>query len=373
MTLGVSPLGSTPLGANPSEDNNKQTSSPPSVAVTVTAFAPTAPSISLLPPAQVQVATNTPVFYTGGASYAPEKRVFVRVGKIRTEQRSLPASREVLVTASAPTTRSVSAPRTVSVIVQGVAIQGTIVSNVPAAAVVVRGVGAFSGIATKPSVVQVGVAGVSPVSGSKKELPPALIEVASHEAVTRVTSTAAAAQVVVTTHNAQSALRHEPIKALVWVRPGTTVVSELAENLVVVINTETLAVSEYTTPAVDVVEHGGELAYIGVDGIRKHDAAGTEEFTSTVQTGQIDFGASVGKRCPNLSLITGTDTTPEVYIVDDRLTEYATGIRQGYTDKFTRMYNSPRGVLSTRFGFKIQDANLDFTNLDIDVVYSADK
>lgn len=143
--------------------------------------------------------------------------------------------------------------------------------------------------------------------------------------------------------------------------------------MIVCINANTFAISEYTLAAKDVVSHNGTVYLVGADAVNTLDDDGDEVVASVVTTGQIEFEASIGKRVPNLTLITGTDSTPTVSIIDDRFVEYPTRIRQGYTDKFTRTYDSPRGVLSTRVGFKVEGPNLNFTAIDVDVVYSADK
>lgn len=57
--------------------------------------------------------------------------------------------------------------------------------------------------------------------------------------------------------------------------------------MIVMVNARTMAVSEYSSSAVDVVAHGGELFFVQADKLVKLDAAGDEVVTSFIQTGDL--------------------------------------------------------------------------------------
>jgi hypothetical protein len=139
----------------------------------------------------------------------------------------------------------------------------------------------------------------------------------------------------------------------------------------IVLNANTLAVSTYSVEPLDIVVHDNEVYFVSELGLTKLSASGTETVVSALQTGQLDFGTTIGKRCPSVSLISQNDSIPEVSTIDDALVEYPAGIRQGSANKHTRTYNAQRGVLSTRFGFLIEGEDLDFTDIKAEIIVSA--
>jgi hypothetical protein len=139
----------------------------------------------------------------------------------------------------------------------------------------------------------------------------------------------------------------------------------------IVINANTLAISEYDISALDVLEYEDEVYFASASGMTKLSADGEEAVVSTLKTGQIDFDTTVGKRCPTISLISQNASIPEVSIVDDALTEYPCALKQGFNSVYMRTYNAPRGVLSTRLGFVVEGEELNFTEIVAEVIPSA--
>lgn len=88
---------------------------------------------------------------------------------------------------------------------------------------------------------------------------------------------------------------------------------------VVVFNANTLAPSEYSIAALDVVEHGGELYFVTATGLSKLAATATLDAVSNVRTGKISLasGQVTGARFAHLSFSADGPVELRTYRDDD--------------------------------------------------------
>lgn len=93
--------------------------------------------------------------------------------------------------------------------------------------------------------------------------------------------------------------------ATIWFSGGVVAEQfEAAQGTVVVLNAQTLAVTEYSLSALDVVEHEGEVWFVTATGLSKLDSAAPLDFVSSIRTGKLNFvpGSVTGARFAHASI-----------------------------------------------------------------------
>ena len=125
-----------------------------------------------------------------------------------------------------------------------------------------------------------------------------------------------------------------------------------------VLNAQTLAVSEYSIAPLDVVEHENEVYFVTATGLTKL-ATGTADFTAIVETGRISLGADEKKFVPNfLSTLSGDSTTEVTMTIelDGREVEmgpYELPGRSG-SSSFVRKWRMAGGVKADSMSLKFE-------------------
>jgi hypothetical protein len=86
-----------------------------------------------------------------------------------------------------------------------------------------------------------------------------------------------------------------------------------------VLNANTLAVSEYSIAPLDVVEHEGEVYFVTATGLTKLDGAGTLDAVSNIRTGKISpaSGLITGVRFAHLAVSADGPVELRTYRDDD--------------------------------------------------------
>lgn len=102
--------------------------------------------------------------------------------------------------------------------------------------------------------------------------------------------------------------------AQIWFSGGVVAeIAETAQGIVVVLNANTLAVSEYSISALDAIVFDGELYFVQADGLVKL-AAGTADSAAIVKTGMLNLGADEKKYVPGLRATLAGDSTTTVTV-----------------------------------------------------------
>lgn len=131
-------------------------------------------------------------------------------------------------------------------------------------------------------------------------------------------------------------------------------------STIVVINANTLAVSEYSLTALDVVEHEGEVWFVEIDKLTKLSEDGLENINPYIQTGQLNFGVNNIKYIQNMTV----DTPPNASLMITGFIEQPNGdvymfpTKDAYRDSLnqqTRVFKLPKGIRSTYWGFKFEN------------------
>lgn len=134
---------------------------------------------------------------------------------------------------------------------------------------------------------------------------------------------------------------------------------DVVDSSVITRNTVNGGVTEYSVEWIDVVVIDDEVYGLAPAGIYKLSNQGDPlTVQSSVKTGEISFDTSMGKRCSGIELDTDSSTTLAATLIDADGTEYATQLKAGAPTKRKREYNAPRGVMSTRFAYKIAGTSL---------------
>lgn len=129
--------------------------------------------------------------------------------------------------------------------------------------------------------------------------------------------------------------------------------------MIVCINTNTMAVSEYDLTVLDVFGNN----VITETALSEFNDLGLEVVESELKTGLLHLENDADKRCASVAIVTSALNTPAVHVIDDELTEYATSVRRGYSNKYSRTYDAPRGVATPRIGFAVRGEGLAFRDI----------
>lgn len=316
MILGDSTLGLTPLGVAGNESIFFE-SEPPAVVVEVAAFAPTAYSMFVPPSATVQVTAGVPVVYIGGASYPSAAVVVVRAKRVRAGLKSVVGNPGAIqVSGRTPVSLVVSAPAAARVEVRGVPMSGGVQVVLPSAAINVAGNAPVSGATAGGSPAMVAVAGWAPVAKAVSGQSPVSVVVRGAAPKAAALTVTPPAGVNVAAGAVTSQLCVLPLSALVWVRCGVIAEQETASGgLIVVLNTNTLAVSEYTVPALDVVTYEGVLHFVQADGLATLDLATTDpgDVVALLESGMLALGTDGKKYVPRFNATLSGDSVTEAW------------------------------------------------------------
>lgn len=316
MILGNSPLGTTPLGL-PGGESTPFGSEPSAIVVEVATLVPSASSKFVLTSAAVQVVAGVPVAYNGGTSYPPAAVVIVRTGKIRAGLKSVVGNPGAIrVSGRTPVSLVVSAPAAARVEVRGVPVSGGVQVVLPSAAINVAGNAPVSGATAGGSPAMVAVAGWAPVAKAVSGQSPVSVVVRGAAPKAAALTAAPPAGVNVAAGAVTSRLCALPLSALVWVRCGVIVEQEAASGgLIVVLNANTLAVSEYTVPALDVVTYEGVLHFVQADGLATLDLATTDpgDVVALLESGMLALGTDGKKYVPRFNATLSGDSVTEAW------------------------------------------------------------
>lgn len=145
---------------------------------------------------------------------------------------------------------------------------------------------------------------------------------------------------------------------------------------VVVLNSNTLAVSEYDLDVLDVIEHEGEVYFVTATGLKKLTSNGDENINSYIQTGQINFELNSAKYIKNLSVDTSPDSSLMVtgYISQPNGDVYMFPTHDSYRDGLnqqTRVFKTPRGIRGVYWGFKFENDGtntFDINSITLDLL-----
>lgn len=296
--------------------------------------------------------------------------VSVAGGELGTKSVSVP-SVTVTVTPGVPKAKAASAPQGVAITVEAANPTTKVASLPTGAAVSVAGGATSTVLASSMEQVTVSVANNAPTTKVVSSPGAVAIVATTYNSATGAASTPEVVALVVSTESPATAASTATTQVRVWVKPGTIVETAETENgLVVVLNANTLAVSEYNMSVLDIVELDDTAYFLTQTGLMVFDDEEDRDFTPYIQTGQLTLGSRKGKRCTSVAVDTTTATNPTVYLIDQEDTQYGTIARSGALGKRLREYNTPRGLLTNSLGIKIAHDELDVQGLTVTVTES---
>ena len=226
-----------------------------------------------------------------------------------------------------------------------------------------------TGAGSAVSATSVSITPKAPVMASAFETPHAAIttsgQVPATQAVSSVETASVQAEGEVPSHVALSTARCAQIEAR-GVAPYSAV--EALGTQVITMNLVSGGVTEYSLQWSDIVVIDDVVYGLAANGIYKLSPLGTKSsVVSSVLTGELSFGTSMGKRCAGVELDTDSSTTLAVSMIDAANVAYPTQLKAGAPSKRTREYNAPRGVLSTRFAFSVTGSELSLNGIKASV------
>jgi hypothetical protein len=168
-----------------------------------------------------------------------------------------------------------------------------------------------------------------------------------------------------------------PAHILAWATANSPVfAADSSYGKVVVVNANTLAVTEYSISALDVVEHDGEVYFVGATGLKKLSSSGDENINPYIQTGQVNFGSNSAKYIKNLSVDASPDSSLMItgYISQPNGDVYMFPTHDSYRDGLnqqTRIFKTPRGIRGVYWGFKLENDRtntFDINSITLDLL-----
>lgn len=138
----------------------------------------------------------------------------------------------------------------------------------------------------------------------------------------------------------------------------------------IIVNTDTGNVYEWTGEAASVIAPSGSYLSAGASGVLCF--SDTEYASGYIETGDMDLGSYFGKRCTGVTLDTVSPDV-DVFLIDSDGTEYDTVPRSGAGTKRNRQFNTPRGVLSTTFKFRVEMDVPNIEEMSVNFVDSSNK
>lgn len=361
MILGQSQFGEAILGADLDEVSFKIYSEPDAVSVAVAVHSATMAVISTPTGASVTVTAFAPESNTGSNSFPEVARITVETDRPRAGAKSLPPVVAVSVAGVAPTTLVVSEPPAVVVTIAVGAPTLTAISTPTGASVAVAGVAPTEAAVVETPGASIAVAAGVPVAAAVSTIPAISVAVAASSPVAAISSQPTGAAITVAVISPDTVALQVPPSAIVWVRTGVLVhQQEAAQGTVVVLNANTLAVSEYGIAALDVVEHEGELYFVTTSGLNKLSENGLENINSYIQTGQLNFDVSNIKYIQNMTVNTPTNASLMItgFIEQPNGDVYMFPTKDAYRDSLNqqiRIFKLPKGIRSVYWGFKFEN------------------